>query len=256
MKIRLIALLFLIVALSACHRTDNNDPVETVIPDGTVNVAFHSLYEGQDFAEGTVYLSSLGYRIRVDDFRNYFSMVQLHRTDGALVDVKDFYLADFYRADPTLTATAPPGTYDSLFFNIGIPAAYNTGVDPSIYPSVHPLSVVSAQDMFWGWNAGYIFFKFDGKLDSTGVDTAELLEPFAFHCGDDPLFTAVHIPLQNATVMSNGNKTIDVDIHVDRILKSDQDTIDLATDYITHTSGNVELAQRIMRNYSRSFEAR
>jgi hypothetical protein len=104
--------------------------------------------------------------------------------------------------------------------------------------------------MFWTWNTGYIFLKFEGKADTTGVDGNELLWPVAIHVGDDPFYSRFSSPTMVINVEQGKTKTLHVNIHVDEILAAGAASeLDFATDAITHTSNNLELAEAFMTNY-------
>jgi hypothetical protein len=217
---------------------------------GTLQVVFSAEFKGEPFEIGTVYNDDMGNRIRIDNFMSYFSMLNVVTPEGTEIPVKDFALINF-NDEATFTVDLDSRDYKGLTFNIGIPKEYNKDVDPTTYSNDHPLSVQGSQGMFWHWNTGYIFTKFEGKADTTGVEGAEILHPFAFHVGDDPMFRQ-HNEAENFNfkIESGATRVIHVIVDVEKIMKGDGDQIDIATDYITHTSGNTQLAVRVMNNFN------
>jgi len=103
--------------------------------------------------------------------------------------------------------------------------------------------------MFWVWNTGYIFAKFEGKCDTTGTAGAELLTPIAIHAGDEISYREfVSAPF--VLDLTSGAKSIRVNLHIDEIFSPvNGNDVDLAQDAITHTSTNPELAADFMDNY-------
>ncbi|MEY3398622.1 MAG: hypothetical protein RL220_1216 [Bacteroidota bacterium] len=213
---------------------------------GRVRVTFEATFKGQPFIIGSQYDDELGNIMQINTFMSYFSMLQVVRQDDSKELIRDFALVNF-NGKPSFELEMESGDMKGIEFNIGIPKAYNKDVDPTTYPNSHPLSVQGSQGMFWHWNTGYIFTKFEGMADTTGTGTA-LEHPFAFHIGDDPMFRV--LPATQSFSLEPGEvKDIRIIVQVDKILKSESDEIDLATDYLTHTSGNIELATRFMNNF-------
>lgn len=235
-------ILSLFVFLSSCEH-DKDGP-------GTLQVVFSAEFKGEPFEVGTVYYDDMGNRIRIDNFMSYFSAINVLTPDGTEIPMKDFALINF-NDGATYSVELDSKEYKGLTFNLGIPKEFNKDVDPTTYPNDHPLSVQGSQGMFWHWNTGYIFTKFEGKADTTGVEGAEILHPFAFHVGDDPMFRQ-HDDASNFNfkIEQGSTKVIHVIIDVEKIMKGEGDQIDIATDYITHTSGNTALATRFMNNFN------
>ena len=119
--------------------------------------------------------------VNLIDARLYVSRVRLVRADGAetpvllaqdgLWQVDDVALLDFENASgacangteqtrDVIEGSVPAGTYTGVRFEVGLPFEKNHR-DPTLQPS--PLNL---SRMFWNWNAGYKFMRFDIK--STG----------------------------------------------------------------------------------------
>jgi hypothetical protein len=87
-------------------------------------------------------------------------------------------LADLERPDSmTLHLRAPAGEYSGIALSLGVPGRCESGEqlnhsDASAMSA--PLHVDS--DMYWSWNPGYVFLKFEGQLGREG---------FFFHVGGD-----------------------------------------------------------------------
>jgi hypothetical protein len=237
------------LVLSACKKDEaSGDGV------GNFQLRLYPTFEGQAFETGEIYRDVLGHRIRVDDFKLYISNAALLKTDGTTLPLIDIDLFTLQTAQ-SIKFEVPAGDYAGLLVSFGVPEESNKDQDPTQYPNDHPLSVAGAQGMFWGWNTGYIFMKFEGKADTLGVDGNEMLHPFAFHCGEDVLYRShdFNVPFN---VGDDGTSCMDLRFAVDRFFYSASDTIDIKVNYLTHTSGNLPLAVRFtdLFNAAVSFE--
>lgn len=102
-----------------------------------------------------------------------------------------YYLTDFYLdnqplrfgSDPYLLidaskphnsfqANVPAGTYRTIRFRLGVDSADNCS-------GAQAGALDPANDMFWTWNSGYIFFKLEGTSDSSQAD----LNRIEYHLG-------------------------------------------------------------------------
>jgi uncharacterized repeat protein (TIGR04052 family) len=166
--------LSVIGALAACS---------TTAPTGTagqqaVRLNFAAEVNGQAFACGKQYpaIGTTRSTVTPSDFRYYVSEVQLLTADGKAVPVQvdqdgvwqleNIVLLDFEDAtgpcrngttgvNTAVRGQVPAGAYNGVRFTLGVPFARNHG-DPTVSPS--PLNNTA---MFWNWQGGYKFLKFD-----------------------------------------------------------------------------------------------
>jgi hypothetical protein len=234
----------LIGTLAGCDQEDETtDPTPTPTPtptSGTVEVNFRAAWGDQPFAIGTTYSDPDNRPMLVETFKAYLSDVSLIKTDGTPVLIEDIDLVNFNNG-ATYSQTIPNGEYIGIRFGIGVPAELNTGQDPAQYPSSHPLSVEASESMFWTWNSGYIFSKFEGKV-ALDNDPNNMIHPYAFHIGTDNFY--LDIELAHSFTVAGNTTAVDVVFDASSFLTGADDTIDLATDNITHTMGNMPLANR------------
>jgi uncharacterized repeat protein (TIGR04052 family) len=143
-----------------------------------VTVRFAAEVSGRPFACGQRYegVGQTRSTITPSDYRFYVSEVHLIDAGGRAVPVslvqdrvwqlEDIALLDFEdgtgpcrngtpATNTTVRGTAPAGSYVGLRFTLGVPFARNHG-DPTTAPS--PLNLTA---MFWNWQGGYKFVKFD-----------------------------------------------------------------------------------------------
>lgn len=219
---------------------------------GQVTIKFIPVWNGQVVTIDSIYTNSLNQRIRFENIATYFSNIYIgNGIDSVLFSQVE--LLQLLGGQATVTKNMEPGTYSKLSFGLGIPPELNKNVDPSVYPNAFPLSVQGSNGMFWYWNTGYIFFKLDGRTDLTGTSNAPLLNTFAFHCGDDPLYRERAFSF--ATIHSEDLTSHEITVYVDMqlLMEGDNDPIDLSTDYITHTTGNFALAERVTNHFANAF---
>lgn len=242
----------MVVIFSSCKdEKEEIKDIEKAAPKATVRIT--PKYGDSDFAIGEIYFDALGHRIRVEGMSTYISMVGLKSSNEESL-IKDFSMHSFTStATPlVLTADVKELTYDSLLFGVGIPRDFNKDQDPTQYPNSHPLSVQGSQGHFWTWNTGYIFTKYEGRVDLTGTEGASLMSPFAYHTGDDFLYRIVALPI-NIEAKAGGEYIINVKFDIKKIIDNPNDQIDLEVDYLTHTAGNVPLAIRFADNLASAF---
>ncbi len=152
-----------------------------------VSVRFAAQVAGQPFACGQSYagIGSTRSTITPSDFRLFVSEVALVDAAGRAVPVtlaqdgvwqfESIALLDFENGtgpcrngtagtNTAVRGTVPAGRYVGLRFTLGVPFARNHG-DPTVAPS--PLNLTA---MFWNWQGGYKFVKFDTA--SSGMQAA------------------------------------------------------------------------------------
>jgi uncharacterized repeat protein (TIGR04052 family) len=176
------------LALAACSTAPSTPKT------AQVSLNFAAQINGQPFACGQRYdgVGTTGSSITPSDFRMYVSEVKLLRQDGSAVPVQlaqdgiwqhqNVALIDFEngtgpcRNGTTATNTAvrgqvPAGDYVGVELTVGVPFAQNHQ-DPTVAPA--PLNSTA---MFWNWQGGYKFIKFD--TTSSGISTDKPAAPNA-----------------------------------------------------------------------------
>lgn len=174
--------------LAACGSAPT-PPAASAAGTQPVMLRFAAQVNGQPFVCGQSYagVGTTRSTITPSDFRFYVSEVQLVDASGRAVPVtltqdgtwqlENLALLDFENGTgpcrngtaathTTVRGTAPTGTYTGLRFTLGVPFARNHG-DPTTAPS--PLNLTA---MFWNWQGGYKFIKFDTATSGQPATTA------------------------------------------------------------------------------------
>ncbi len=154
-----------------------------------VTLRFTAQVAGQPFACGQSYtgIGSTRSTITPSDYRFYVSELHLIDTQGRAVplaltqdgtwQLDNLALLDFEdgsgpcrngtaATNTTVRGSVPSGHYTGLRFTLGVPFARNHG-DPTTAPS--PLNLTA---MFWNWQGGYKFIKFDTATSGQTATTA------------------------------------------------------------------------------------
>jgi hypothetical protein len=248
-------LFFILSSLFFISCENEEEKKEVVTPPAstnpTVNVSFSSKYNDAALEIGTVYFDAQGHRIRIENFQSYLSNIALVNDLGQEVVIKDIALANL-GTGYSFSAQVAPGTYNQIKIGIGVPEAINKDIDPSTYPNSSPLSIQGGAGMFWTWNTGYIFSKFEGRGDLTGQEGAALLSPFSYHTGDDFLYRTVTLD-KSFTIEATQNQNLAIIIQADQIINGGPNPLDIEVDDVTHTAGNPELATKVVENFVSAF---
>jgi hypothetical protein len=230
------AAFFATLLLSACKKEKEEDPVT----EGVVRVQMKAMWGDQPFSIGSTYADPFNRDLLVETFRAYIHDLHLVREDNSTVQLSEIALVDFDEG-LTIERTVAAGRYKAIGFGTGVPESLNTGQDPAQYPNEHPLSVQSSAGMFWTWNSGYIFVKYEGKVTLEGSEN-ELTDPFGFHIGTDNFYRS--FALAKTFDIDEARTDLTIVFDVQKFLTGSDDTIDLSQDFITHTMSNMPLATR------------
>ena len=212
---------------------------------GTLTLNANFSFNGDSVLVGRTALDDAGNHLRLETFSIYLGGIELLNDTGAI------RLSDAERWD----AGAPiawsyivqPGTYSGFRLHLGVPTEFNTDTDPTIWPNDHPLGVNGSAGMFWSWNTGYIFSKFDGKADTTGGEN--FIHPYAFHIGGDDQLIEVKYN-EPWTVAECSDHAFALEGELLDFLVNGNDTIDVREDNVTHTGDNLALAERYVAGQS------
>lgn len=177
------------VLLAACATAPTPPAGGSAASPQLVTLRFAAQVNGQPFACGQSFagVGSTRSTITPSDFRFYVSEVALVDEAGRAVpvtlaqdgiwQVDNIALLDFENGtgpcrngttgqNTEVRGTIPAGRYVGLRFTLGVPFARNHG-DPTVAPS--PLNLTA---MFWNWQGGYKFVKFDTASSGQPATTA------------------------------------------------------------------------------------
>ncbi len=202
-----------IVLLTACQQ---NDLEET----GTIAINFQLKYDGEPLVMFDRYEYPNGMEFFFTRFNFYLSDLNIKAANGQPVLLKDIEFLNLSEDHDTAAKAAqgttllirkiPLGTYNSIEFDMGVPADLNSQ-EPKDYSNDHPLA---ATGEYWdSWNS-YIFSKTEGKLDTDGDGQADL--GLAYHIGADETLRNVDLN-RDFAIEVDGITTVTIDIEMKRM---------------------------------------
>lgn len=151
-----------------------------------------------------------GQTITVTLWQLYVSNVALIKADGTELPLPGLSLLNLGGSDgahnvPVLTGDVPAGEYRGVRFDVGVPRALNH-LDASTQPAPLGLDV----GMFWAWNPGYIFSRFEGRAQVGGQTRA-----VALHMGADTRRLTVSLgdPMKPGLIRVQGGQTTPVTVN-------------------------------------------
>ncbi len=212
--------------------------------DLTLSLRFEHKFGAEDAVYGNTYMVN-GTAVQFDLGIFYCSVFTPKSSSGdAFTSFTDEFL--LVRAEESAAyevGTFSGGDVRKLGFSIGVDSEINHG-DPANWQSPHPLASQSPS-MYWGWDNGYIFFKFEGRVDrdNDGVPDAIML----YHIGKDQFFTSTEIDIQENPV--DGVLTAVVTVDYAKLFEN----IDILEDRVSHTGDNLQLAADLVENWPRMF---
>lgn len=196
------------------------------------------------------YLLSVNANDTLTDYLSRKYMVQdmvMYLSDIALVDafsnevpLRDIALVDFYSTENTSITVDSilQGSYSGIKFGIGVDSALNA-TGPAAWPFLHPLGQSNGA-YHWGAKK-YVFVRFGGRADLDSNGSMEQL--FVYHTGTDSLYRKIEF--NTPIVIVKGEETvIDLNINLDKIWVNGTDTIDITTEFTTHTTPGDPLAKK------------
>ncbi len=142
----------------------------------------------------TNYVSAANDTFNVSIFKYYLSNVQLVSATGfTYTEVESYFLID--QSNPNslhlMVKKVPAGSYTSINFLIGVDAPRNTAGAQT--GALDPMN-----DMFWGWNTGYIMAKMEGHSPQSTELTHKLVYHIGGYEGKDNALRTVNLSFPNS----------------------------------------------------------
>lgn len=215
---------------------------------GTLKINF--LVEGSSGLAELPFLSEdiNGVPMRIELLKVYFAKMALTNASGEAVALSDIELLDYGTNQQSRSFTVKNGSYSTLDFILGIDPEQNAS-NPVDFDDNHPLS--AAQNMYWTWASKYIFFKIEGRADTTFENLFNHL--FIYHVGMDGLSRNVSLPASSITIEGDKTTEINVVLNLNVVLANSAQGVDVVDESLTHTMDNVPLAERLADLMSQAF---
>lgn len=176
---------YIIIALtatlfSACKKEKQPDYNTNI--KGTLTVEFDNIAGASDLQLNTAtYTNAVGESFKVTKFKYYVSNFVVTNTSGVAYTVPQdscyFLIDESDAASRKPQLSLPEGEYKTLTFTVGVDSLRNTKDISERTGVLDPAG--TASDMYWGWNSGYIFMKFEG----TSPAITAMGGAFMYHIG-------------------------------------------------------------------------
>lgn len=225
-NIKWMMLLSTLLVLLACKKKADQAPefVETNL--APFSVEFDNIVGDRTFSidntAGT-YTNAAGEKFSISLLQYFISNLKVSTAEGKTYTVNPdssyFMISGADKATRFAKVKVPEGDYTRLTFTLGVdslrstmPVDKRTGVLDPAAGGGHELG-----GMYWGWNSGYIFFKYEGKSnviadDTSGDPTGK--KQFKYHIGGFGGYSAPTI---------NNIKTITIELNQAGIAKVRKD---------------------------------
>ncbi|MEO1713202.1 MAG: MbnP family protein [Bacteroidota bacterium] len=165
-----------VLAAVSCEKEPEITTEEPTERFGTFEIEFDNRAGNANLQLGTsefIYTNANGDDLKVNELKYFISAIELVQADGTVHKdemssdgSKGFYLIDEADIETSLVKleNVPEAKYEELRFTVGV-----DGTQVEEGAQTGALDVTN--NMFWNWNAGWIFVRFEGaSTSSTEVD--------------------------------------------------------------------------------------
>ena len=165
--------------------------------------------------------------------------------NGKRIERNEYHLIDAARpASQHVEFRVPSGSYDKLFFRLGVDSARNCSGAQS--GDLDPMN-----DMFWTWNSGYVMSKLEGISTSSAAINQRMEYHIGGYKGKNKVIQQIRLSSKSPINIIAGKTTeIIIETDLDKWWQADQ-PVTIHDSPICTTPG--ELAVKIAANYSNMF---
>jgi hypothetical protein len=234
--------LIVLFMLTSCKpKVTDPDPE----PDTILEAKLQLVYNGANINLDQTLFTQEGYPFQLKEVK--IILTQIKNGERSLLDAS---LMDMALTGNTLFSVIGfPTDFANLTGAIGVVQPWNNA-DPISFPVTSPLYLTNVNDMHWGWNPGYIFYKIEG-LFSTNPDAVNLTDVFTYHIGLNQYRKPFEFNDISWTKISDHHYRMTVYLHIDDLFDGPGGTVDLAIEPFTHTTPDkAELNEKIARNFA------
>ena len=235
------ALLMASAFLSCKPETPTPDPE----PETILEAKLQLVYNGANAALDQTLFTQEGYPFQVREMK--IILTQIKSGERNLLDASKMDMSS--GGNTLFSGKGLPADFPSLSGFIGVVQPWNNA-DPISFPATSPLYLTNVNDMHWGWNPGYIFYKVEG-IYSTDPNATVLNEIFTYHIGLNEYRKPFAFSDITWTKIADYQYRMTVFLHIDDLLDGPGGTVDLATEPFTHSSPDkAELNEKITTNFA------
>lgn len=197
-KTQLVLFYFSIIIFSMSFTSKIEKVKKSKSTTAQLNIVFKNIVNNSEVELNSgKYTNASGEAFTVSLLQYFISNIVLTKKDGTTYivpqDSSYFLVKEADAASKTIHLNVPEGSYEKLSFILGIDSLRNTQPLSKRTGVLDPASYVGAENMYWSWNSGYIFFKMEGNKINLS-DTSNTGKKFRYHIG---LFGGMDKPTLN-----------------------------------------------------------
>lgn len=164
-----------------------------------------------------LYTNEAGEKFNITSFNYFISNIKLHEKDGKEYiipqDSSYFLIKENDPASKKINLNIPEGKYTAVTFTIGVDSLRST-MDISRRTGALDISGGMVDGMYWTWNSGYIFMKFEGDCEQAAIDRTGKRK-FRYHIGGFGGYNKPSI---------NNIRTVKIDLSKNGLIKAKENT--------------------------------
>ena len=213
-KLTIAAAAALILGLASCKKEETTIPTPVATGNGSVSVELShkfGMMNEQTLTLGSPVIHPMkGDTMTFSKFKYFISNVKFKKADGTYwTESESYHIVDLSKAESLKLSfkDIPTGTYTQMEYTMGVDSTRNVS-------GAQTGALATTNDMYWGWNTGYIMLKAEGTYKDNKAD-----KMFAFHLGGfkgtENIVTKRTMVFEGANVLTvTENKTNTVNIEV------------------------------------------
>lgn len=229
------------ISVSCNPETPNPEPE----PETILEAKLQLVYNGANIDLDQTLFTQEGYPFQVREMKIILTQIksgELNLLDASKMDMSS-------GGNTLFSGKGLPADFPNLSGFIGVVQPWNNA-DPISFPATSPLYLTNVNDMHWGWNPGYIFYKIEG-LFSTNPDAVNLTDIFTYHIGLNEYRRPFEFNNISWVKIADYHYQITVYFHLDDLFNGPGGTVDMATEPFTHsTPDKAELNEKIATNFA------
>lgn len=234
--------------LSGC-KDDKVEPpvVEPSAPK--LEIKIETVFNQQSLTPGMIVTTVEGYDVQFDE-------IKFFATDGVNngVTLFDAALFDWQEGNAFVSVEGDKANFGVLSANLGVGSDKNHA-DPAGFPNDSPLNISNADDMHWSWNPGYIFVKVEAKVDTIPDGIPLFDHNVVLHVGLDENLQSLNLTDLTWVSVAPDRSQISLKLDMARFLQNNGQTIDLKTEYSSHSApGQEALSLKVIENFKAAID--
>lgn len=234
--------------LSSCSNNDDDTPTPSnpSSTNGSASIMLEHKFGQDDFKLGTEYTTANNEKVTLSKVKYYVSNIMLIKEDNTVWEQPEsYFLVDASNSMSMMLdlKDVPQGNYKGITYTIGVDSLRN--VSGAQTGALDP-----ANTMFWSWNTGYIFMKFEGTSPQSSTGS------FSYHIGgfmgpNKAVTTnTINFTMKNLEVKNGSTPMVHLKTDIAQVFSGTGTQIDIASNNKTHMPG--AFAKGVAQNFSQA----